>query len=125
MKNLGPLLCGIGAALTLYQIFAGRAEPGDTMAALAGAVLSSEAPGGADGFLFQTARSLTAQRLGSMRLADGGKVGAMLAGVSFGFLLGAALSFIPSLFGWLPVILGVPCLAAGAVLMAVKGQVRA
>lgn len=119
-NNLGVLLLGAGGALALYQFFAGNAFWTDTMSALSGALLSVQALGRGNGFLYTLAQSLTAKSSGKTRIAQSEKSVSLLTGVTYGFTLGALVSVTP--FGILPVILGAACITAGIVLTVVFGN---
>ena len=119
-KNLGSLLIGVGFALIAYQAFAGETSLTDTMSAISGALLSVMALGRGGGFFWNMAQSLTAKKMGGKRLAQKEKIQGMLSGVTFGFALGAAITFIP--FGWLSVILGGVSLVAGIILSILFGR---
>ena len=118
--NLGSLLLGAGGALIVYQFFAGSTTLIDTMPAISGALLSVQALGSGNGFIYRMAQSLTARVSGNTRLAQSEKVSGLLSGITYGFTLGALVSSIP--FGWLPVILGGACVIAGIVLTIVFGN---
>ena len=122
-KNvLGSLMLGAGLALIAYQAFAGDASLTDTMSAISGALLSIMALGRGNGFLWSMAQSITARKTGKMRTAQKEKLQGMLTGMTFGFTLGALVTFIP--FGWLPVILGGVLLVTGIVLTLVFGKAK-
>ena len=122
-KNvLGSLMLGAGLALIAYQAFAGDASLTDTMSAISGALLSIMALGRGNGFLWSMAQSITARKTGKMRTAQKEKLQGMLTGMTFGFTLGALVTFIP--FGWLPVILGGVLLVAGIILTLVFGKAK-
>ncbi len=122
-KNmLGSLMLGAGFALIAYQAFAGDASLTDTMSSISGALLSIMALGRGNGFLWSMAQSITARKTGEMRTAQKEKLQGMLTGMTFGFTLGALVTFIP--FGWLPVILGGVLLVAGIVLTLVFGKAK-
>ena len=122
-KNvLGSLMLGAGFALIAYQAFAGDASLTDTMSAISGAFLSIMALGCGNGFLWSMAQSITARKTGKMRTAQKEKLQGMLTGMTFGFTLGALVTFIP--FGWLSVILGGVLLVTGIVLTLVFGKAK-
>jgi len=122
-KNvLGSLMLGAGFALIAYQAFAGDASLTDTMSAISGALLSIMALGRGNGFLWSMAQSITARKTGKMRTTQKEKLQGMLTGMTFGFTLGALVTFIP--FGWLPIILGGVLLVTGIVLTLVFGKAK-
>ena len=122
-KNaLGSLTFGAGLALIAYQAFAGDASLTDTMSAISGALLSVMALGRGSGFLWSMAESITARKTGKTRNAQKEKLQGMLTGMTFGFTLGALVTFIP--FGWCSLILGGTLLVIGIVLSLVFGKAK-
>ncbi len=118
-RNLGAVLLGAGAALLLYQFFAGSATISDSMAAVSGMVLAAKNLGGQSGFLFRLARSLTAKKAGNSKTADNAKASALLSGCTVGFGLGVPLS---AALGYLPLFAGFMLMVAGLIVTLVQSE---
>lgn len=104
-ERLSFLFSGAGAALIIYQFFAGEASVYDIMAGAAGMTLFSSALGSSGGTIYELVRSLTSKRSPEKkRLADEQGAAALLSGAAAGSVIGSAVSFIP--FPWLPVCIG-------------------
>lgn len=89
--NIGLAIMGAGLAVTAYRLFAGCAGTYGAMVAVCGAGLSMNALGGGAGYLRTLAVSLTSRMKNGVRAESGVKSKSLLTGVTFGFVLAAAL----------------------------------
>ncbi len=119
-SSLGTVLFGAGIAMMLYNFFVAKATMGDTMVAISGVILSLEALGSQNGFIFETARSLTAKKNGKSRIADSAKTNALLTGIGMGCALAVPLSAIR--FGYIVFIIGMMLFIGGIVLNLKSGN---
>lgn len=115
-----PLLIGAGAAMILYNFFAGIAAISQFMAGIAGIVICLRALGNKTGFIIRLITSLTAKKSDAGKSGNPAAVNGIITGLSAGFALSVLLSFIP--FGYTPYCAGAAALIAAAVLYAVKNK---
>ena len=93
-RSAVSLIAGIAAGLLAYFFFTGEyASAGTSMAGFAGALFSLEALGGG-GSLRDLAQSLTSRNVNGVRSVVRGRCEGLLAGLTFGFSLGAILSLL-------------------------------
>ncbi len=89
--NEGLTVAGAGLAVTAYRLIAGYAGTYGAMVAVCGAVLGLNALGGGAGYLRTLAVSLTSSMKNGVRTESGVRSKSLLTGVTFGFVLAAAL----------------------------------
>lgn len=120
--QLGPLLCGAGAALIAYNFFAGYASLQSSMAGVAAFFLALRAFSTRTGFVRKFITSI-GNKLSKGKRVDMSVVNRFIAGLSAGFALAVPLSALP--VGILPYLCGTACAVAGAILIfALKGKTK-
>ena len=93
-KSIALVLVGLILGVLIYIGFVGfdNASLVTTMAGISGAVLSLEALGGGNGWIYKMAESLTAKKEDGVRVAQDGKISSLLGGMTAGFAVITAMS---------------------------------
>lgn len=120
-SNTGAILTGAGLSLILYNFFVANANLGTTMVAITGMILSLQALGSQNGFIFRMARSLMSKKLGNHRVSNDVRANAFISGIGMGSVLAIPLSVLP--FGFIPYIIGVFLFIIGIIIsFAIRGK---
>ena len=120
-SNTGAILTGVGLSLILYNFFVANANLGETMVAITGIILSLQALGSQNGFIFRMARSIMSKKLGNNRMSNDAKANAFISGIGMGSVLAIPLSVLP--FGFIPYLIGIFLFIIGIILsFAIRGK---
>lgn len=95
-RSIAAIVIGVVLGIIIFLFFTGPdlASAGNSMAGIAGALLSLEALGSGGGKLYELVESLTSRVQGGVRTAVIGRTDGLLTGLSLGFVLSTAISCI-------------------------------